>query len=113
MKFLPQMINGGFGSLKELNFKRLIFDEKNKVLCIIPARGGSKGIKLKNLQKIDETINFYAINAVQRSKVIDGHIRFNRGNKIAKKNMELKFSFLRKKKFSGGFSFNQKHCKML
>ena len=45
------MINGGFGSLKELNFKRLIFDEKNKVLCIIPARGGSKGIKLKICKK--------------------------------------------------------------
>ena len=76
---------------------------KNKVLCIIPARGGSKGIKLKNLQKIDgKPLIFYVINAAQRSKVIDDIFVSTDSNKNCKrKKIWSSSSFLRKKKFSG------------
>ena len=43
-----------------------------KTICIIPARGGSKGIKLKNLQKIGgKPLLYYPISAAKRSKVCD------------------------------------------
>ena len=46
--------------------------KKLKVICIILARGGSKGIKLKNLQKVDnKPLLFYPINAAKKSKCID------------------------------------------
>ena len=46
--------------------------KKLKVLCIIPARKGSKGIKLKNLEKINnKPLIYYPIAAAKKSKVID------------------------------------------
>ena len=43
-----------------------------KVICIIPARGGSKGIKLKNLKKINKKpLIYYPIKAAIKSRVCD------------------------------------------
>ena len=46
--------------------------KKLKVICIIPARGGSKGIKNKNLKKIcGKPLIAYPILAAIKSKVCD------------------------------------------
>ena len=58
--------------------------KKLKVICIIPARGGSKGIKLKNLQKVDnKPLLFYPINAAKKSKCIDDIFVSTDSEKIA------------------------------
>ena len=50
----------------------LLKRKKFKVLCIIPARGGSKGIKLKNLTKIgNRPLPYYPIIAAKKSGVCD------------------------------------------
>lgn len=44
----------------------------NKVLCIIPARGGSKGIPKKNLQKIGgRSLVEWALNTAQQCALLD------------------------------------------
>ncbi len=75
-----------------------------KVLCIIPARGGSKGIKLKNLQLLGgKPLIYYPIKAAIDSKVCDKIIVSTDNHKIAKvaKKFGAEVPFLRKKKYSG------------
>ena len=72
-----------------------------KVLCIIPARGGSKGIKLKNLQLLGgKPLIYYPIKAAIDSKVCDKIIVSTDNHKIAKvaKKFGAEVPFLRKKK---------------
>ncbi len=46
--------------------------KKLKIIAIIPARGGSKGILQKNIKLLNEKpLIFYAINAAKNSKYID------------------------------------------
>ena len=46
--------------------------KKLKVICIIPARGGSKGLKNKNIQLINnKPLIYYPIKAAIKSKVCD------------------------------------------
>ena len=46
--------------------------KKNRVLAIIPARGGSKGLPLKNIQQVGgHPLIAYTIEAAKRSKHID------------------------------------------
>ena len=41
--------------------------KKNKVICIIPARGGSKGLKLKNLREVcGKPLIYYPIIAAKK-----------------------------------------------
>lgn len=75
-----------------------------KVICIIPARGGSKGIKLKNLKNIcGQPLVSYPIKAAIQSKVCDKIVVSTDSKKIS--NIAKKFGaevpFLREKKFSG------------
>ena len=72
-------------------------------LCIIPARGGSKGIKLKNLQKLNEKpLLEYTINAAKKSKKIDRIIVSTDNQKISNfsKSLGIDVPFLRPKIFS-------------
>jgi len=77
---------------------------KNKVICIIPARGGSKGIKLKNLRLLDKKpLIYYPINAAKKSGVCDKILVSTDNEVIANKakSFGAEVPFLREKKFSG------------
>ena len=77
---------------------------KLKTICIIPARGGSKGIKLKNLQKLDnKPLIYYPINAAIKSGVCDVVLVSTDNLKIQEvaKSYGADVPFLRKNFFSG------------
>ncbi len=76
---------------------------KPKVLCIIPARGGSKGLKDKNIQKVNgKPLIYYPIAAAKESKVCDRIFVSTDSTKIADlaKKFNAEVPFLRSKKFS-------------
>ena len=65
-----------------------------KTICILCARGGSKGIKNKNLQLVDgKPLIYYPIKAAQISGVVDKIIVSTDSKKIAltAKNLVRKF----------------------
>lgn len=74
-----------------------------KILAVIPARLGSKGLKKKNIKIINNIplIN-YSINSLKKSKLVDKIFVSTESNeirKIVKKN-NIKIDFLRPKKLS-------------
>ena len=80
---------------------------KKKVICIIPARGGSKGLKLKNLQKVNnKPLVYYPIKAAIKSGVCDKICVSTDSLKIA--NISKKYGaevpILRKKKIFKRFN---------
>ena len=80
---------------------------KPRVLCIIPARGGSKGLKLKNIQKVSgKPLIFYPIAAAMDSKVCDEIFVSTDSKKIA--NYATKYGanvpFLRSKRYSKDYT---------
>ena len=77
---------------------------KKKVICVIPARGGSKSIKLKNLTKVnDKPLIYYPIQSALKSGVCDEIFVTTDSLKIARvaKKYGAKVPFLREKKYSG------------
>ena len=87
---------------------------KKKVICIIPARGGSKGIKLKNLQKVNsKPLIYFPIKAALKSKVCDSVFVSTDSAKIAKvaKKYGADVPFLRKKKHSMDFTTTEETLK--
>ena len=77
---------------------------KSKIIAIIPARGGSKGIKLKNLRKIKgKTLVTIVGNLVSKIKTIDQAVISTDHKKIANYAIKagLKFYSFRPKKISG------------
>ena len=75
-------------------------NNKKKVICIIPARGGSKGIKNKNLQKIGgKSLISFPIRAAIKSNVCDKILVSTDSIQIAKE---------AKKKWSRGTFFEKK-----
>lgn len=77
------------------------------VICIIPARGGSKGIKTKNLKLINnKPLIYYPIEAAKKSMICD-HIFVSTDSKeIANQAINLGASvpFLRKKKYAQDYT---------
>ena len=76
---------------------------KNKILAVIPARGGSKGIKLKNLKKINKK-SLVEITAkfVSKCDVIDFAVLSTDHPKIAREGKKFGLSIIdRPKKLSG------------
>ena len=78
--------------------------KKLKVICIIPARGGSKGIKNKNLKRIcGKPLIAYPILAAIKSKVCDTILVSTDSKEIA--NTSKKYGadvpFMRQKAFAG------------
>lgn len=84
---------------------------KIKVLAIIPARGGSKGLRGKNLRKIlGKPLIYYPIKSAQKSKVCDDIFVSTDDIKIAKeaKKLGADVPFLRKKNFAGDLVTTEK-----
>ena len=85
-----------------------------EILAIIPARGGSKGIPLKNLKKLEgKTLLEHTITSAKNAKSISKIILSTDDKKIAnigkKRNIEV--PFLRPKKISGNKNTNQQVVK--
>ena len=76
---------------------------KKKVLCVIPARKGSKGLKNKNIKKLGKTpLIAWSILAAKKCKEIDEIIVSTDSVKISKiaKTYGAKVPFIRPKKFA-------------
>ena len=88
--------------------------KKLKVICIICARGGSKGLKNKNLRKIsNKPLIFYPINTAKKSKVIDDIVVSTDSITIANiaKKFGAKIPFIRPKKISGDLATTEETLK--
>ncbi len=85
-----------------------------KTICIIPARGGSKGIKLKNIQLVNKKpLIYYPIRAAVKSKVCDKIIVSTDSHRIAElsKKFGAEVPFLRDKKYSLDFTTTEETLK--
>jgi len=81
--------------------------QKKKIICIIPAREGSVGLKNKNIKKINgKPLIYWPINTAKKSKLIDKIVVTTDSKKIKKlaKNYKVDCPFLRPKKISGNNS---------
>ena len=88
--------------------------KKLKVICIIPARGGSKGIKMKNLQRVNnKPLIYFPIMAAIKSGVCDKVCVSTDSQKIASisKKYGAEVPFLRKKKFAKDFTTTEQTLK--
>lgn len=87
---------------------------KKKVIAIICARGGSKGLKNKNLKLFDKKpLIFYPIDAAKKSGVVDNILVTTDSKKIAyiAKKYGAEVPFLRSKKLSGDFATTENTLK--
>lgn len=83
--------------------------KKKLVLCIILARGGSKGVKNKNIKKLNGIpLILYSLNAAKKSKYIDKTIVSSDSKKIISLVTKNKFEapFVRPRKLSSDTSKN-------
>lgn len=85
----------------QYNFKKL--KKKNIIYAIVPARGGSKGIKNKNLRKINnKSLLQITSEFIDKSNLFDGKIISSDSEKILNQAKKLKFDLVKRpKKLSG------------
>ena len=70
-----------------------------KILALIPARGGSKGIKYKNLKKINGiTLIGHTSSFIDKCKFFDGKILSTESEKIIKEAENLKIKIFKRSK---------------
>ena len=77
--------------------------KKNKIICIIPARGGSKGLKNKNIRNVDgHPLIAYVISLAIKAKIFDTILVSTDDKKIAQisKKYGAKVPFLREKEYA-------------
>ena len=101
-KLFPRMVNHLYKKGHFINSKFSYLITKMKILGIIPARGGSKGIPQKSIRKIGgKPLIQYSIEAAKKSK-INKIIVSTDDQKIAKiaKKLDIEIPFLRPKEFS-------------
>ena len=80
---------------------------RNKILCVIPARSGSKGIPSKNIQKVcGKPLIEYTINTAKKSRLITRIIVSTNSQKIANLAIKLgaEIPFIRPKKISHDYA---------
>ena len=78
-----------------------------KSICIIPARGGSKGVPKKNIRKINgKPLIAYVIESCLKSKIFNHVVVSTEDNEIAKiaKKFGAEVPFLRPKKLATDFT---------
>ena len=84
---------------------------KPKVICIIPAGGGSKGLKNKNIREINnKPLIYFPIKAALKSKVCDKIVVSTDSDTIAKlaKKYGAEVPFLREKKYAQDLTTTEK-----
>jgi CMP-N,N'-diacetyllegionaminic acid synthase len=86
-----------------------------KIIALVPARGGSKSIKLKNLKKIKNiSLIGHVAKFIQKSKIFDLSLVSTDNNKIAKEALKFNLKVLKRpNEISGDFVSDYKvlhHC---
>jgi len=77
--------------------------KKKKILCLVPARGGSKGIKNKNLQKLSKkSLIEITSNFINKIKYIDKKIISTDSQKIKEVSKKLGFEIINRPKIISG-----------
>ena len=76
-----------------------------KIIALVPARGGSKGIKLKHLKKINnKTLIKIASEFIDKLEYVDEKVLSTDHKSIIKEGKKNKFTIIRRsKKTSGDF----------
>ena len=88
--------------------------KKSEIICIIPARGGSKGLKRKNLQKVhNKKLIQYPIEYALKSKLVGTILVSTDDRNIANaaKKAGAIVPFLRPKNISGDFATTEETLK--
>jgi len=80
----------------DVNFKNNMIYQK-KILALVPARGGSKGIKLKNLKKINNlSLIAHTSNFIDKCKFFDEKILSTDHKKIITEGKKFNFSIIKR-----------------